>query len=95
MGRSSILLAIIRAKHCCERQTIHTKCCAQVVPASVAELLDAWAVVLTHRLRPLPVRLERSALREAAQPAERANLASLAARIAAFTRGVRALERCN
>ena len=67
---------------------------AQVVPETVGALLDQMVVLRSQRMRALPARIERNALREHAQPQQRAQLAALARRIAAFAEGMRAMEKC-
>ncbi len=66
----------------------------QVVPATVGDLLDQMVVVTSARMTPLPPRLDVGRLREAAQLPQRAQLAALAHRIAAFAEGMRAMEKC-
>ena len=66
----------------------------QVVPETVGALLDQMVVLRSQHMRALPPRVERNALREHAQPQQRAQLAALARRIAAFARGMRAMEKC-
>ncbi|CAL8464950.1 g4485 [Coccomyxa elongata] len=65
----------------------------QVVPATVGDLLDQMVVVASTRMTPLPPRLEVARLRDAAQLPQRAHLAALAHRIAAFADGMRAMEK--
>ncbi|KAK9917364.1 hypothetical protein WJX75_003552 [Coccomyxa subellipsoidea] len=65
----------------------------QVVPATVGDLLDQMVVVTSARMTPLPPRLDVARLREAAQLPQRAQLAALAHRIAAFADGMRAMEK--
>lgn len=60
----------------------------------VGDLLDQMVVVASTRMTPLPPRLEVARLREAAQLPQRAHLAALAHRIAAFADGMRAMEKC-
>lgn len=66
----------------------------QVVPATVGDLLDQMVVVASMRMTPLPPRLEVARLRDAAQLPQRAHLAALSHRIAAFAEGMRAMEKC-
>lgn len=66
---------------------------AQVVPETVGSLLDEMVVLRSQRMRPLPARIDRAALREHAQLQQRAQLAALARRIAAFAEGMRAMEK--
>ena len=67
----------------------------QVVPQSVGELLDALVQARgAAGLGALPARVERGSLRHHARPAERARVAALSARVAAFADGMRAMEKC-
>jgi len=66
----------------------------QVVPESVGALLDQMVVLRSQHMKPLPVRIDKSSLREFAQPEQGAQLAALARRIAAFAEGMRAMEKC-
>ena len=67
----------------------------QVVPETVGGLLDQMVVLRLQRMKPLPARVDKAALREYAQPEQRAQLAALARRIAAFAEGMRAMEKCG
>ena len=60
----------------------------------MGDLLDQMVVVTSARMTPLPPRLDVARLREAAQLPQRAQLAALAHRIAAFADGMRAMEKC-
>lgn len=60
----------------------------------MGDLLDQMVVVASTRMTRLPPRLEVARLREAAQLPQRAHLAALAHRIAAFADGMRAMEKC-
>ena len=51
-------------------------------------------VLRLQRMKPLPARVDKAALREYAQPEQRAQLVALARRIAAFAEGMRAMEKC-
>ena len=66
----------------------------QVVPETVGGLLDQMVVLRLQRMKPLPARVDKAALREYAQPEQRAQLVALARRIAAFAEGMRAMEKC-
>ena len=57
-------------------------------------LLDQMVVLRLQRMKPLPARINKAALREYAQPEQRAQLAALLRRIAAFAEGMRAMEKC-
>ncbi len=82
-------------KQCCQQcQTDHFGEDVQVVPETVGTLLDQMVVLRLQRMKPLPARVNKAALREYAQPEQRAQLATLARRIAAFAEGMRAMEKC-
>ena len=66
----------------------------QVVPETVGALLDQMVVLRSQRMKPMPARIDRAGLREFGQQAQRAELATLASRIAAFAQGMRAMETC-
>ena len=66
----------------------------QVVPETVGALLDQMVVLRSQRMKPVPARIEKAALREFGQQAQRAELAMLESRIAAFAQGMRAMETC-
>ena len=66
----------------------------QVVPETVGALLDQMVVLRSQRMKPVPARIDRAGLREFGQQAQRAELAMLASRIAAFAQGMRAMETC-
>lgn len=61
----------------------------------MADLLDQMVVVQSQRMRPLPPRVDKAALRDYAQLQQRSHLAALAHRIAAFAEGMRAMEKCD
>ena len=66
----------------------------QVVPETVGALLDQMVVLRSQRMKPVPARIDKAGLREFGQQAQRAELAMLASRIAAFAQGMRAMETC-
>ena len=65
----------------------------EVIPVSMFAILTRIIAVQTERLRELPTRLEKGALREYAQLPERAQLAEATHQVAVLTQGILAMER--
>lgn len=87
-------MALLLRTLCCQLELRRPTSIAQVVPETVGGLLDQMVVLRLQRMRPLPARVGKAALREYAQPEQRAQLAALARRVAAFAEGMRAMEKC-
>ncbi|KAJ1461470.1 WASH complex, subunit strumpellin [Pelagophyceae sp. CCMP2097] len=64
-----------------------------VIPRSVFRVLEAIIAITTHRLAPLPVKLETHFLKDSAQLDERYHLARLTNQLSVFTEGVLAMEK--
>ena len=90
---STYIAFVLRLLHASLNQGT-PKSIAQVVPETVGALLDQMVVLRLQRMKPLPARVAKAALREYAQPGQRAQLAALARRVAAFAEGMRAMEKC-
>lgn len=60
----------------------------EIVPISVFRILDRITQINTHKLKPLPAKLERKYLKDSAQLVERYALAKLTYNVSVFTRGI-------
>ena len=78
----------------CPIEELEARGLLQVVPGTLWELLDAMVVLRTQRMAALGTRVEATALKEAAQLAPRAALATYSARIAAFAHGIFTIDKC-
>ena len=65
----------------------------EVVPISMFEILNEIIGVQTNALKELPTKLEKTALNDYAQPAERAQLSKATYEISIFAQGILAMER--
>ena len=64
----------------------------EVVPISMFEILNEIVGVQTNALKELPTKLEKTALKEYAQDAERAKLSKATYEISIFAQGILAME---